>query len=62
MGELLEAGQSVFSELKNVCVCEELSRYLKGWGAYFGFCETPSALRGLDHWTRRRLRAVPWKQ
>jgi RNA-directed DNA polymerase len=39
-----------------------LSRYLKGWRAYFGFCETPSVLRGLDHWTRRRLRAVPWKQ
>src|SRR5271169_2372534 len=43
-------------------IIEELSRYLKGWRAYFGFCETPSVLRGLDHWTRRRLRAVPWKQ
>jgi RNA-directed DNA polymerase len=43
-------------------IIEELSRYLKGWRAYFGFCETPSVLRGLDQWTRRRLRAVPWKQ
>jgi RNA-directed DNA polymerase len=43
-------------------IIEELSRYLKGWRAYFGFCETPSVLRGLDHWTRRRLRAVSWKQ
>jgi len=43
-------------------IIEELSRYLKGWRAYFGFCETPSVLRRLDHWTRRRLRAVPWKQ
>jgi RNA-directed DNA polymerase len=43
-------------------IIEELSRYLKGWRAYFGFCETPSVLHGLDQWTRRRLRAVPWKQ
>jgi RNA-directed DNA polymerase len=41
---------------------EELSRYLIGWRGYFGFCETPSALRALDEWTRRRLRAVAWKQ
>ena len=43
-------------------IIEELSRYLEGWRAYFGFCETPSVLRGLEHWTRRRLRAVSWKQ
>ena len=43
-------------------IIEELSRYLIGWRGYFGFCETPSVLRELDHWTRRRLRAVPWKQ
>ena len=30
--------------------------------AYFGFCETPSVLRDLDQWLRRRLRAVIWKQ
>ena len=41
---------------------EELARYLAGWRAYFGFCETPSVLRELDQWTRRRLRAVAWKQ
>jgi group II intron reverse transcriptase/maturase len=41
---------------------EELARYLTGWRAYFGFCETPSVLRELDQWTRRRLRAVVWKQ
>ncbi|HEX9590458.1 MAG TPA: group II intron maturase-specific domain-containing protein, partial [Bradyrhizobium sp.] len=29
---------------------------------YFGFCETPSVLRELDQWIRRRLRAVVWKQ
>jgi len=41
---------------------EDLSRYLVGWRGYFGFCETPSVLRGLDRWIRRRLRAIVWKQ
>ena len=40
----------------------ELSRYLVGWRGYFGFCETPSVLRRLDRWIRRRLRAVVWRQ
>ena len=39
-----------------------LSRYLVGWRGYFGFCETPSVLRELDQWIRRRLRAIAWKQ
>ena len=41
---------------------QELSRYLVGWRGYFGFCQTPSVLRGLDEWVRRRLRAIAWKQ
>jgi RNA-directed DNA polymerase len=41
---------------------EELSAYLRGWRSYFGFCQTPSVLQGLDQWLRRRLRAVLWKQ
>jgi len=40
----------------------ELRLYMKGWRGYFGFCETPSVLRDLDMWTRRRLRCVLWKQ
>jgi RNA-directed DNA polymerase len=40
----------------------ELSVYLIGWRGYFGFCQTPSVLRALDEWTRRRLRAIAWKQ
>ena len=40
----------------------ELSRYLVGWRGYFGFCETPSVLRSIDQWIRRRLRAVVWRQ
>jgi RNA-directed DNA polymerase len=40
----------------------ELRRYMIGWRGYFGFCETPSTLRDLDMWTRRRLRCFIWKQ
>jgi RNA-directed DNA polymerase len=43
-------------------VAKELSVYLIGWRGYFGFCETPSVLRELDQWIRRRLRAIAWKQ
>jgi RNA-directed DNA polymerase len=43
-------------------IVNELSVYLVGWRGYFGFCQTPSALRALDEWTRRRLRAIAWKQ
>jgi RNA-directed DNA polymerase len=43
-------------------IVKELSVYLRGWRGYFGFCQTPSVLRALDEWTRRRLRAVVWKQ
>jgi len=49
-------GQSLAQTIK------ELSTYLIGWRGYFGFCQTPSVLRALDEWTRRRLRAVIWKQ
>jgi RNA-directed DNA polymerase len=43
-------------------IAKELSIYLIGWRGYFGFCQTPSVLRKLDGWIRRRLRAVAWKQ
>jgi RNA-directed DNA polymerase len=43
-------------------IAKGLSRYLVGWRGYFGFCETPSSLRALDQWIRRRLRAIAWKQ
>lgn len=41
---------------------KELSEYLTGWRGYYGFCETPSVLRDLDSWIRRRLRCIQWKQ
>jgi RNA-directed DNA polymerase len=43
-------------------MAEDLSRYLRGWIGYFGKCETPSVLRGLERWTRHRLRSMVWKQ
>jgi RNA-directed DNA polymerase len=41
---------------------KELASYLRGWKSYFGFCQTPSVLRGLDQWIRRRMRSLIWKQ
>ena len=43
-------------------VIATLALYLKGWRNYFGFCQTPSVLRELDSWIRRRLRAKIWRQ
>jgi RNA-directed DNA polymerase len=40
----------------------ELASYLRGWGSYFGFCQTPWVLVHLDSWIRRRLRSVLWAQ
>ncbi len=42
----------------------ELSRFLQGWRAYYGYCETPSVLPNMDGWIRRLLRVYlwhPWK-
>jgi len=43
-------------------IIHELSIFLRGWSGYFGYCETPSVLKLLDGWTRRRLRCYIWKQ
>src|SRR6266403_1395372 len=43
-------------------MAEELARYLQGWIGYFGKCQTPSVLAGLEEWTRRRLRSAIWQQ
>ena len=45
-----------------VRMAEDLTRYLRGWLGYFGKCETPSVLVGLEQWLRRRLRSAIWKQ
>jgi len=41
---------------------KELAEYLRGWGGYYGYCETPSVLDNLNSWIRRRLRSLAWKQ
>src|SRR5216683_3195084 len=41
---------------------KELTSYLRGWKSYFGFSQTPSVLRRLEEWIRRRLRSMIWKQ
>ncbi len=43
-------------------MAKELARYLQGWIGYFGMCQTPSVLEGLEKWFRRRLRSAIWKQ
>lgn len=43
-------------------VVERLSRYLRGWKAYFKLASTPRALADVDKWIRHRLRAMQLKQ
>ena len=43
-------------------IVKDTATYLRGWRGYFGFCETPTVLRDLDSWIRRKLRCVLWKQ
>jgi RNA-directed DNA polymerase len=43
-------------------MARELTSYLRGWKSYFGICETPSVLKSMDQWIRRRLRSVIQKQ
>jgi hypothetical protein len=42
-------------------VIDELNSFMRGWWAYYGITESYNRLRPLDHWIRRRLRAVIWK-
>jgi RNA-directed DNA polymerase len=41
---------------------KELARYVRGWRGYYGFCQTPSVLKHLDSWIRRRVRCAFWQQ
>ncbi len=41
---------------------QQLSRYLRGWKGYYGYCEASWVLCELDRWIRRRLRCVQGKQ
>ena len=37
-----------------------LNKYLSGWLGYYSLIETPSVLKGLESWLRRRLRLCLW--
>lgn len=39
-------------------VAKELTVYLRGWGAYFGYGQVKTRFKTLDQWIRRRMRAV----
>jgi group II intron reverse transcriptase/maturase len=41
---------------------KELGVYTRGWLGYFGLIETPTVLRDMDSWIRRRLRCFMMKQ
>lgn len=40
----------------------ELGKYMRGWRGYFCQSQSPSELRDLDGWIRRRLRKEHWKR
>lgn len=40
----------------------KLNQYLMGWIGYFQLTDTPSVLKDLDAWIRRRMRMCLWKQ
>lgn len=40
---------------------EQLNQYLMGWLGYFALIDTPSILKLLDSWIKRRLRMCLWK-
>ncbi len=42
-------------------IVRELQSYVPGWKAYFRLTQSPTILRELDQWLRRRLRAVQLK-
>jgi RNA-directed DNA polymerase len=40
----------------------ELNQFLRGWSAYFRRGISKTLAKKLDHWIRRRLRAVVWRR
>ncbi len=43
-------------------VIEELQPVIRGWVAYFRKVEVKTSLEDLDHWLRRKLRCILWRQ
>jgi RNA-directed DNA polymerase len=40
---------------------KELTEYIRGWMGYYRYCQTPSVLKELDSWIRRKIRCYIWK-
>lgn len=50
---------------KGMCmekIIKDLGKYLRGWLAYYGHCQTPSVLARIESWIYRRLRCAYWRQ
>lgn len=41
---------------------KRLNRLITGWVQYFKYCNMQTLVKEIDRWTRRRLRAVRWKE
>jgi RNA-directed DNA polymerase len=44
------------------CTIDELNPVLRGWVAYYRMVDTKGTFEALDAWTRRKLRAILWRQ
>lgn len=55
--ELTTKGRNSFAQ-----VMGKLGQYMRGWIGYFQWCQTPSVLKELEGWVRRRLRNLIWQQ
>ena len=40
----------------------KLSQLMRGWVQYYKMANMKSAVQAIDRWTRRRLRAIRWKE
>ena len=43
-------------------VCQQLSRVVRGWVAYYRLAEVKASFEMLDQWIRRKLRCILWRQ
>lgn len=41
---------------------KKINQYIVGWSHYYKYAEMKSALKSIDEWLRRRIRAIYWKQ
>ena len=60
--DCVQSAEAVQGAGPGIAASDAGGKHRSGWRGYFAYCETPSALRDLDSWVRRRLRCVVWKQ